>query len=424
MATSLHTIEQSAFADGSRRAPIFITVRSRVGRKSQKLILRPVSRRNVSAVVTDQTVDVNALMTALAQASAALIAIVGGLLVSRYVTLHAEQQGARRRLDDIDRRLTASKEAHVEAIRDLDVHLVDDLLEDERAYEEILRHGTEATVKNVLDALDHDGTKLNQDVLGERLTALQHEIKRASTSMFGLVPEATSHDNWSEFRRKHELEVGHKGAWEWVYDEICAEKTEAAHEAAVRAALPLHGRRSHLRILQQISSASQIQAPRYRFPSTYDRARKERLLARRNDADADVRALSHERELVQETYDATKQPEGFNLALQVLSLLAVLGMGLPVAVMAIPLTGLPTWSRALVVLGVALGVGMLLRYLFVYAEYLKEGGQSALPKNLLGLIPWPWWPRRGGREPNRGAAGAGSAGPGGHTIGHTNDHKN
>lgn len=36
--------------------------------------------------------DVNWLLSALAQATAALIAIVGGLLVSRYVTLHAEQQ--------------------------------------------------------------------------------------------------------------------------------------------------------------------------------------------------------------------------------------------------------------------------------------------------------------------------------------------
>ncbi|MER6936708.1 hypothetical protein ABTX24_18675 [Nocardioides sp. NPDC127514] len=368
-------------------------------------------------------VDVNALMTALAQASAALIAIVGGLLVSRYVTLHAEQQGAQRRLDDIDRRLTASKEDRIQAIRDLDVHLVDDLLEDERAYEEILRHSTEATVQDVLDALDHDGSKLNQDVLGERLTALQHEIRRASTSMFGLVPQATQHDSWSKFRRKHEIEVGHKGAWEWVYDRICAEKTEAAHEEAVRAALPAHGRQSRQRILRQISAAAQVQIPQYRFPSTYDRTRKERLLARRNEADAEVRALSHERELVQETYDATKQPEGFNLALQVLSLLAVLGMGLPVAVMAIPLTGLPTWSRALVVLGVALGVGMLLRYLFVYAAYLKEGGQSALPKNLLGLIPWPWRPRRGDRESGNPAPQRRAAGPGGHTIGHTNDHK-
>jgi hypothetical protein len=45
--------------------------------------------------------DVNWLLSALAQSSAALIAIVGGLLVPRYVALHAEQEAAERRLADL-----------------------------------------------------------------------------------------------------------------------------------------------------------------------------------------------------------------------------------------------------------------------------------------------------------------------------------
>jgi hypothetical protein len=68
---------------------------------------------------------VNWLLSALAQASTALIAILGGLLVSRYVALHAEQQAARRRVEDLVRREAEAKAHLEEAKRDLDLYLVD-----------------------------------------------------------------------------------------------------------------------------------------------------------------------------------------------------------------------------------------------------------------------------------------------------------
>lgn len=83
--------------------------------------------------------DVNWLLSALAQASAALVAIVGGLLVSRYVVLHAEQQAARRRLDDLRRTLDLAAENATQARRDLDSYDVDRYLDDDDVYEELLR---------------------------------------------------------------------------------------------------------------------------------------------------------------------------------------------------------------------------------------------------------------------------------------------
>ena len=346
-------------------------------------------------MVPDQTVDVNALMTALTQASAALIAIVGGLLVSRYVTLHAEQQGAQRRLDDIDRRLTASKESHAQAVRARDVFVVDDLLEDERVYEEILNREFKPTVQEVLAALDHDGDGLNREVLSKRLTDLVQEVTRAGAEMIDLVPEATHHDEWAKFRREHEFNVGHKDAWEWIYDRICKDQRAAAKATKAAAAKASARGPFATALTLGLFDAPDLPLVTASFWSdgTNFRAIRDRLRKQINEADAEVRALTHERALVQETFDATRQPEGFNLALHVLSLLAVLGMGLPVAVMAIPLTSLPTWARVLVVLGVGLGVGLLLRYLFVYAAYLK-GARPALPKSMLGLVPRPRWPRR------------------------------
>lgn len=366
-------------------------------------------------MVPDQAaVDVNALMTALAQASAALIAIVGGLLVSRYVTLHAEQQGAQRRLDDIDRRLIASKDERAEAVREWNVYLAEDLLEDERVYEEVVKQQYRPTVRGVLEALDHDGDNLNHSILDERLTALAEEMHRAISAMSELIPQATQHASWSGFQRDHAFEIGQKDAWEWAYKRICRKKTHEARKAAAAARAAERGPFASLGmnfIVPPIEPIPQIM-PRASVLLPSGKTYRERLLDRIDEADAEVRALSHERELVQETYDATTQPEGFNLALQVLSLLAVLGMGLPVAVMAIPLTALPTSGRVLVVLVVALGVGLLLRYLFVYAAYLKDGGRTDLPKSMFGLIPWP---RRRVKGRDQGTSDAPDV--------HTSDHK-
>jgi hypothetical protein len=99
-----------------------------------------------------------------------------------------------------------------------------------------------------------------------------------------------------------------------------------------------------------------------------------------------LRALAQERRLAEETYDATRQPEGFVLALQVLTFLAVVGMGVPVILMGFAPMTLPAWARVAVISLFFVGVAMLLRFLFVYAGFLREGGRETLPRSLLGLL--------------------------------------
>jgi len=50
-----------------------------------------------------------------------------------------------------------------------------------------------------------------------------------------------------------------------------------------------------------------------------------------------------------------------------------------------PLT-LPGWERAVVIGLFFLGVALLLRFLFVYAAFLGEGGRETLPHTALGLF--------------------------------------
>ena len=120
-----------------------------------------------------QPADVNWLLSAITQSAAALIAIVGGLLVSRYVSLHAEQQGARRRADDLRRRQGEAEARLTAHEREFDLYYVDEFLDDDDVFETILRGTGEATVEQVLAEKDTDGAHLNRVLLDEQFAALQ-----------------------------------------------------------------------------------------------------------------------------------------------------------------------------------------------------------------------------------------------------------
>jgi hypothetical protein len=63
--------------------------------------------------------DPGPLLSTIAGASSALVAIVGGLLVARFVTLDSEQQGAQRVLEDAEARLALARQRAQQAAGDL-----------------------------------------------------------------------------------------------------------------------------------------------------------------------------------------------------------------------------------------------------------------------------------------------------------------
>lgn len=334
--------------------------------------------------------DVNWLLSALAQASAALIAIVGGLLVSRYVALHAEQQAARRRVEDLERREHEAVAALTEARHNLDTYYIDDALDDIDVFEEIFERKLQPTVDGVLEVLDEHGRDLDRDLLQQELAAMSADMRTAIQAMVDLVPQTEDHDNWTTFRRTHSLEVGHRNLWEWVYDKVCEERRTQARKAAreARNSGPLAGllgQMDYLPIIPQIIDP-QISASYRMINSQRELARVGALEVRIAEADAEVRALSQELRLAEETYQATRQPEGFFLALQVLTVLAVVGMGVPVVAMGFAPLTLPGCVRAVVIGLFFVGVALLLRFLFVYAAFLREGGRETLPHTALGLF--------------------------------------
>ncbi len=91
----------------------------------------------------------------------------------------------------------------------------------------------------------------------------------------------------------------------------------------------------------------------------------------------------------EEAYEATRQPEGFGLAPRVLCALAICGVIPPVILMTFGASWGYPWTSVTVASLFFLGLGVLLRFLFVYASFLHRGGLTELPRGVWGLFFMP-----------------------------------
>lgn len=337
------------------------------------MFIEPLPRSSVlhNEVVT---ADVNWLLTSVAQGSAAMIAIVGGLLVSRYVGLHTEQEAAGRRVVELDARAKDAEQRIASAQDELAEFEADVVLHDTRVLEALL--GGPISVDEALARAGLAREGFDQTIFAGRITVVAAELSKAVRSMRGLIGEADSYPRWATFWAEHlELPVADAFVWEWAYETTCTSivtrRTEAADTYARQVLLP------KLLERQQIMATVRPNA---------DVIPHGRLREQLHTATADSAALRAEASLARETLDASRQPEGFSLALQVLSVLAITGVAFPVVVMAFEVTSLTWGMRATVVVAFFAGVGLLLRFLFAYASFLRAGGRRRLPRTVLGLL--------------------------------------
>lgn len=333
--------------------------------------------------------DPNWLLSALAQSSAALIAIVGGLLVSRYVTLHAEQQAAERRVNDLVRRQSVAAEALAEAETRLAQHRVDEVLDDHDVFEAIMQAVFKADPETVLRAVDQSGRDLDAQKFAATLHALNGEAERAADELSESVPVSMEHPTWPTFRRAHDFRVANERLWEWMYDTLCDSRTAQAREedraARKRAGNAMGGVLGAMTSVGNIPvRPHQVQLP-IPAPSTGAFA-KDALEAAVETQQSTLRALQQERTLSEETWAAARQPEGFNLALRVLTAMAVAGLVVPVILLVMGFERTPWWVTAAAGLLFTLGLALLLRFLFVYAQFLHADGRGDLPTRLRGLL--------------------------------------
>lgn len=334
--------------------------------------------------------DVNWLLSAVAQSGAALVAIVGGLLVSRYVALHAEQQSAKRRVADAERRHSSACAAHDQTQLELDEYRAEEILDDYRTYEEILESKDSTTIDQILQTLDVGDGGVPRELLEQRLALIRSELQRAAKFLTNAVPVENEHPSWAEFRRKSQLDPVHVDVWEWLYDRLVEIRSKEARR-------PQSGRLGPLAIDPKVLFPinPQVTAIHGLGSATARRNYEERLTRYRDDARRERQITEAELRLAQEHSEDVRQPEGFALALKVLTYLAVVAIGVPVMIMAAgPLT-LSLWVRLVVVGLFFSGLTLLLLFLFVYASYLSEGSaRSSLPRGIRGLVMPPFVVRR------------------------------
>ncbi|WP_120494704.1 hypothetical protein [Microbacterium phyllosphaerae] len=332
------------------------------------------------------TADVNWLLSSIAQGSAAMIAIVGGLLVSRYVGLHAEQEAARRRVSDLESRNAAAVSLGAATRGDLEEIEIASLINDDDVYAALLGDGFQLTLDRLYYLTGGDRSAFDDDAVMERLVALDVELKNAYGHLDKHVPRELHPMSWADFRSVHAaLPVENEGAWRWVYEDISHRERKAALAQLDTWERAAESSRIDIDVLRSVQMR----------PSDVPSQRRQ-LMERIERADADALATAHEARLAREALDASRQPAGFSLAIQVLTSLTVLGIVLPVVIMGLAVDELPALWRVTVIAVFFVGLGVLLRFLFVYASFLREGGRRSLPKTVFGLF---WFDKKAVTRP-------------------------
>ena len=158
-------------------------------------------------------------LSTIAAASATLVAIVGGLLVARFVALDSEQQGAQQLLDEAEGRLITAQQRAVEAREALqrwDVHdffgpkIIEAIGQGESDIRELRRIGRYTPVS------DDDLAPVVRDIADE-FDRARHQLRELHAG-----DEDAPLVDWEDFKRlQSDLpEVRRDDVWEIAYNEL------------------------------------------------------------------------------------------------------------------------------------------------------------------------------------------------------------
>lgn len=296
--------------------------------------------------------DPNPLLTTTATAAAALVAIVGGLLVSRVVNLASERSGLEQRLADLRARLTAAKarsEAFEERLLRWDLR-------------QVLWEGREQFAKgdalDIRKMIDEAGVDRTVDEVGpfveveaERYRAIREHLAPAFTDGH---PEVTLDD----LREDNVIVVNREdeAAYELVWDVLEAEN-------------PKPRRRSDPFGTDYSALLSTSIDPNWRtvhaIRNTAEATEHATLRRDADEARHQVDALNVQIEQTELAAARVSRPGGVTGGLFVLGYMTVTGVLLPLGLMASGLESMNRLGGAGVVALFASGVGLLMAYVGV-----------------------------------------------------------
>jgi hypothetical protein len=305
--------------------------------------------------------DPGPLLSTIAGASSALVAIVGGLLVARFVTLDSEQQGAQRVLEDAEARLALARQRAQQAAGDL------------------LRWGVRHFLysREVLTAINEgvedlaelrkvgDSTRLTDEELQPFVDEVGRELAQAHEILEHAIPNPVDpkyvpYGGWEVFRRDTAglPETNWDLAWEIVFDQIVERrpfKRMAVRDRFTPSMLALAGAGA---------PRTDWQAIRARRLDDLE-ADKERTAHQAEDLEGEVQRLRLAR-------DAIVRPQGLTLGLVILGYFTAVGVVLPIGVIGLGPTYLGRTARMWLLAGFLTGLLALFVYMAVYALRLSR----------------------------------------------------
>lgn len=278
--------------------------------------------------------DPNWLLSALAQSAAALVAIVGGFLISRVIATASDRDTIRRRINTLDSQIGA-RQHRLNEIDDY-LHRLDALgiyIEHE---DEIIAEGPDAIAEILPGTPDSDPI----------YQALINMAERAYWAREILQPhfvDGQPPPELDELKRAGQLD---DDIPDWFYDD---------------AWNYLDRRHQYHPPLQDM--AARIGVP-YTGPAGPTREdRRFRMEGTKEEVSHEVHALESERDYQQSELESLEVPNEVQQGIWVLSYFAGVGIILPLTVQAVGIVSLTGWFRALLVIAFTSGLALLLWFL-------------------------------------------------------------
>lgn len=134
--------------------------------------------------------DLNNLITTIISSTAALVAIIGGFLVSRVISLSSEQNSIKRKIREIDNDIFAKKEL----AESIEKYLFEDDLNDFVTKENIIRMFEGKTLEDIIDEVEY--TLLSKEELEPFFEQLQ-DIKNEMSNM--VTQKGAEYESFSVF---------------------------------------------------------------------------------------------------------------------------------------------------------------------------------------------------------------------------------
>ena len=170
------------------------------------------------------TTDPTPFLSTIVVTSAALVAIIGGLLVARFVSLDSDQRASRKVLGDAADRLAVARDRARTARQNVLRWEAYDFFESEAVVEAVVDEGVTSAAELMRIAnWPHEAAEL-----APFAAEVADEAKRAREALAGRVSDSDGF--WGEFRRAHPDLPDDRWpqVWEHVFDGITNELAEAA----------------------------------------------------------------------------------------------------------------------------------------------------------------------------------------------------